>query len=617
METSSVNSSFFICLLLIAGFSEPVESQSSCPEPETRCGNLRVRFPFRIIGRQPEVCGYPGFGLQCSAANHPVFELPRSVKLNVKHIDYTSQIIQLYDPYGCLSLHFPNLTLPPPPPFQLKASSSYFDLHDYDDDFTIFNCSQLKNSNKVVKFITTCLSSSTYQVYAISSGTPIGQIPLLSCTKVFNISSVTAKIFRADYTIHLKWSNPMCKRCESTGRRCGFRNRSISLETACFEIDSSNKFLTIGLTAGSFLLAAIIVAIHYIFNSYKSHKESQEIVDKFLKDYAELRPTRYSYAEIKRITNQFKDKLGEGSFGTVFKGNISSEFQVAVKILSDSIIGNGEEFIIEIGMMAKVHHVNITRLVGFCAQGFRRALVYEYLPNGSLQNFINSLGQRKNFISWTQLQEIALGIAKGIEYLHHGCEKRILHFDIKPHNVLLDSDFTPKISDFGLAKLCSKNQSVVSMTNARGTFGYMAPEMFFRNFGNVSHKADVYSFGMLLLEMIGGRRITNDAEEEAAHIYYPKWIHDVLEGRKDLRIHEDEEDAMIAKKLGIVGLWCIQWHAVDRPSMQVVVQMLEGQEGKLPIPPNPFDSEGPSTSNRANVPARHVMQGLEIIQEAE
>ncbi|KAI9074560.1 hypothetical protein K1719_043401 [Acacia pycnantha] len=349
METSTVNS--FICLLLIAGFSKPIESQSSCPEPETRCGNLRVRFPFRIIGRQPEVCGYPGFGLQCSAANHPVFELPRSVKLNVKHIDYTSQIIQLYDPYGCLSLHFPNLTLPPPPPFQLKASSPYFD-----DDFTIFNCSQLKNSNKVVKFITTCLSSSTYKVYAISSSTSIREISLLSCTKVFNISSVPAKIFRADYTLHLKWSNPMCKRCESTGRRCGFRNSRISLETACFEI---------GLTAGSFLLAAIIVAIHYIFNSYKSHIESQEIIDKFLKDYAELRPTRYSYAEIKRITNQFKDKLGEGSFGTVFKGNISSEFQVAVKILSDSVLGNGEEFIIEVGTMAKVHHVNITRLVGF------------------------------------------------------------------------------------------------------------------------------------------------------------------------------------------------------------------------------------------------------------
>ncbi|XP_028774286.1 rust resistance kinase Lr10-like [Neltuma alba] len=189
-----------------------------------------------------------------------------------------------------------------------------------------------------------------------------------------------------------------------------------------------------------------------------------------------------------------------------------------MKILSDSEIGNGEDFIREVGTMAKIHHVNIIRLVGFCADGFRRALVYEYLPNDSLQNFINSLGQRKNFPGWKKLQEIGLGIAKGIEYLHHGCEKRMLHFDIKPQNVLLDSDFTPKISDFGLAKLCSKNQSIVSITNARGTFGHIAPKVFSQNFGNVSHKANVYSFGMLLLEVIAGRMITNDAEENAAHI---------------------------------------------------------------------------------------------------
>jgi serine/threonine protein kinase len=138
------------------------------------------------------------------------------------------------------------------------------------------------------------------------------------------------------------------------------------------------------------------------------------------------------------------------------------KFMFAVKMLISSK-GNGEEFINEMGTMGRIHHVNVVRLVGFCADGFRRALVYEFLPNDSLEKFISSV-DLNYFLGWDKLQDIALGIAKGIEYLHQGCNQRILHFDIKPHNVLLDHNFNPKISDFGLAKLCSKDQSAVSMT---------------------------------------------------------------------------------------------------------------------------------------------------------
>ena len=124
------------------------------------------------------------------------------------------------------------------------------------------------------------------------------------------------------------------------------------------------------------------------------------------------------------------------------------------------------------------------------------------------------------------------------------------------------------------------------MTTARGTMGYIAPEVFSRNFGNVSYKSDVYSFGMLLLEMVGGRKVTDVTEDNTSQVYYPEWIYNLLEEGEDLRIHIGEEgDATIAKKLAIVGLWCIQWHPVDRPSMKVVVHMLEGGE-KLSMPPN-------------------------------
>jgi hypothetical protein len=231
-------------------------------------------------------------------------------------------------------------------------------------------------------------------------------------------------------------------------------------------------FLNAGSILGSLFFILLTGAAYHIYDSYVLKKAKQAIIEKFLEDYKALKPTRYSYVEIKRITNNFRDKLGQGAYGTVYKGNISKEFVVAVKILNFSQ-GNGQDFLNEVGTMGRIHHVNIVRLIGFCADGFKRALIYEFLPNGSLQNFINSPDNKKNFLGWKKLHEIALGIAKGIEYLHQGCDQRILHFDIKPQNVLLDRDFIPKISDFGLAKLCSRDRSMVSMTTARGTLGYI------------------------------------------------------------------------------------------------------------------------------------------------
>jgi serine/threonine protein kinase len=315
-----------------------------------------------------------------------------------------------------------------------------------------------------------------------------------------------------------------------------------------------------GIIFGSFLLLLAIFALYRFYTYDKAEKEHQAKIEKFLDDYRNFRPTRYSYADIKRITNQFTEKLGEGAYGTVFKGKLSNEIHVAVKILNTSK-GNGEEFINEVGTMGRIHHVNVVRLVGFCADGFRRALVYEFLPNDSLEKFISSTAAKNRILNWDKLQDIAFGVAKGIEYLHQGCDQRILHFDIKPHNVLLDQNFNPKISDFGLAKLCSKDQSAVSMTTARGTMGYIAPEVFSRNFGNVSSKADVYSFGILLLEIVGGRKNVDVTVENTSQVYFPEWIYNLLEQKEDIRIFvEDDGDAKIAKKLAIVGLWCIQWH---------------------------------------------------------
>ncbi|XVF23395.1 hypothetical protein REPUB_Repub13aG0034200 [Reevesia pubescens] len=307
----------------------------------------------------------------------------------------------------------------------------------------------------------------------------------------------------------------------------------------------------------------VLLRLHHL---HRKEKEGQRKIEQFLEDYKALKPSRYSYADIKRITYQFKEKLGQGGFGTVYKGTLSNDVSVAVKVLKN-FKGNGEEFINEVGSMGRIHHVNVTRLVGFCADGYNRALVYEYLPNESLEKFIFAAKGENRFLNWDKLEDIALGTVK-------------------------DQNFNPKISDFGLAKLCSKEQSAVSMTAARGTMGYIAPEVLSRNFGNVSYKSDVYSFGMLLLEMVGGRKNVDVTVANVSQVYFQEWVYNRLDQGEELGISiEDEEHYKIAKKLTIVGLWCIQWYPVDRPSMKAVVQMLEGEAENLTMPTNPFASK--------------------------
>lgn len=383
---------------------------------------------------------------------------------------------------------------------------------------------------------------------------------------------------------------------------------------------TSAAIVITGATLGSLSFVVVAVAVVYVYISHRIQMANQAMMEKFLQDYRAFTPTRYSYNQLKKITDNFAERLGEGAYGAVYKGRISEDVIVAVKILKISD-GNGEEFITEVGTLSKIHHVNVVRLVGYCADGFSRALVYEFSPNGSLDRFITSPDNTECFLGWRKLEEIAIGMARGIEYLHQGCDQRILHFDLKPQNILLDHNFTPKICDFGLAKLCAKAQSAVSISTVKGTMGYIAPEVFSRCFGSVSCKSDVYSFGMVLLEMIGGRKISEVSAEGSTSddVCYPTWIYNLLEETDDIRlcVVEEEEDAEIAKKLAIVGLWCIQWHPVDRVSMTVVVQMLESEGQGLMVPPNPFVPISP-TREETNISTRCFTRNLlDVIQEEE
>jgi len=241
-------------------------------------------------------------------------------------------------------------------------------------------------------------------------------------------------------------------------------------------------------------------------------------VEKFLQNQQTLTPTRYAYTDIIAMTRHFKHKLGQGGFGSVYRGELPGGHLVAIKMLGNSKC-NGDDFISEVSTIGRIHHLNVVRLVGFCSEVSNRALVYEFMPNGSLDKYIFSSNGAHRYLTVEKLNEIALGVARGIDYLHRGCDMRILHFDIKPHNILLDHNFNPKVSDFGLAKLYPKDYSLVSISAARGTIGYIAPELVSRSFGVISHKSDVYSFGMLLLEMAGGRRNVDQRAENSSQVY--------------------------------------------------------------------------------------------------
>ncbi|XP_071911996.1 rust resistance kinase Lr10-like [Coffea arabica] len=251
---------------------------------------------------------------------------------------------------------------------------------------------------------------------------------------------------------------------------------------------------------------------------------------------------------------------------------------------------NGQEFINEVATIGRIHHVNVVRLVGFCVTASKHALVYDYMPNGSLDKLIFSNCQNGSPLSWKQVCEIAKGVARGIEYLHQGCDMQILHFDIKPHNVLLDENFVPKVSDFGLAKLYPMQKSIATLTAARGTLGYMAPELFYKKIGRVSDKADVYSYGMLLMEMAGRRRNGNGHVEHSSQIYFPSWIYDKFDRGEELEIgdHATEEEKSISRRLILIALWCTQMTPEDRPSMREVLEMLEGDLSDLKLPHRPL-----------------------------
>ncbi|KAK7271010.1 hypothetical protein RJT34_26588 [Clitoria ternatea] len=323
-----------------------------------------------------------------------------------------------------------------------------------------------------------------------------------------------------------------------------------------------------------------------------------------LLEYASGAPVQFSYKELERATKGFKEKLGAGGFGAVYRGTLVNKTVVAVKQL-EGIEQGEKQFRMEVATISSTHHLNLVRLIGFCSEGRHRLLVYEFMKNGSLDNFLFPTEEHSGkLLNWEYRFNIALGTARGITYLHEECRDCIVHCDIKPENILLDENYVAKVSDFGLAKLINpKDHRHRTLTSVRGTRGYLAPE-WLANLP-ITSKSDIYSFGMVLLEIVSGRR-NFDVSEETNRKKFSIWAYEEFEngnifGILDKRLVEEDVDMEQVKRVIQASFWCIQEQPSQRPTMSRVVQMLEGvAEAEKPPAPK-LVMEGPVSGTSTHI----------------
>ncbi|XP_031273935.1 LEAF RUST 10 DISEASE-RESISTANCE LOCUS RECEPTOR-LIKE PROTEIN KINASE-like 2.4 [Pistacia vera] len=552
-----------------------------------RCGNLTVGYPF-WGGDRPSACGHPDLQLYCEN-DMPMMKM-NDLSYLVLNVDDKAHSLRIaredyFD--GICPRRFGNTTLSP----------MFNYTNEYEIRTILYACplSASLSGHFTCSFPGAAKKDGYIEEGANGAGAcAVGVIVPFPKSLVLQgkeNKSVLKRALQDGFEIKWSISGVECEKCiESPGPGVSSNDHNKS-------VFNKPRKIAIGITA-SVVGIIIVISMVGLGRFWKKKTEDDQRMEAFIRNCGSHAPQRYNYSDIRNVTKSFSEKLGRGGYGDVYKGKLPDGRLVAVKILKESK-GNGEEFINEVASMSRTSHVNIVSLLGYCCERNKRALIYEFMCNGSLDKFIytqESLSTNCN-LEWNTLYQIAVGIARGLEYLHRGCNTRIVHFDIKPHNILLDKDFYPKISDFGLAKQSNQKESIISMLNARGTVGYIAPEVICRNFGGVSHKSDVYSYGMMILEIVGARKNINVGISQTSEVYFPDAIYNLLEPSNDFKlpgvVTEGEKET--AKKMILVSLWCIQTNPSDRPSIKKVVEMLEGRPENLQVPPKPYWSSPPGS----------------------
>ncbi|URE24107.1 Lipid phosphate phosphatase [Musa troglodytarum] len=592
-----------ILVLFLISFSRRIEpaaaggEETGGCEVSSCCGDAaNIRDPFWFSGGNA-FFGDPAYEVECRGGLRILTNSLGGGSYFIKHIFYDNKS------FVVANTQFARGDCPVP------RDDSQFGLHDhFDHHFTI------STANKVLFLFRNCseIPPGHHEGIQCASDTFADLAESYDYSKPPNWSSkcevVSAPVLpygaeeesgRTNYEELLKngflvewWSNPEgCEECKESGGKCGSDHQTGDFVCHCpggwDDPGSCGKFhnfhkkwIAIGPVVGlvSFLLVCAALFFYEngfdLSNIFLNKTDNTQNIEAFLNNYGSVAPKRYKYSDLKNMTNSFREKLGAGGYGSV-KGTLQDGRVVAVKILSKSK-ENGAEFMNEVASIGRTSHVNIVGLLGFCLDGHRRALIYEFMANGSLEKYIFRISQRKLFL--------------GANY----------------------EDFSPKISDFGLAKLCSQKETILSVADARGTAGYIAPEVFCRSVGVASTKSDVYSYGMMILEMAGGRKNVKAHADRTSEVYFPHWVYEHVDRGGELRAYDvTAETEEIARKMVLVGLWCIQMVPADRPSMSRVVEMLEGRISDIEMPPKPYLSSPPgSDATPPRAPRLHVGRDL-------
>ncbi|KAL1550690.1 LEAF RUST 10 DISEASE-RESISTANCE LOCUS RECEPTOR-LIKE PROTEIN KINASE-like 2.5 [Salvia divinorum] len=616
MANRTLFSSYLAILILLLCFTERCRARNSSLCITSSCGNINISYPFRLrsdpLRSDPANCGHPDsiFALECQKNRLTLHTNSR--RYHVEAITYSNFSIRISDPgldrkniSSCPIYSYVDNDIYSSYVYTYYPSSIYITYINclspvanplYVENPFCANTSAFSNASRIYSYVTAENILVPNLEMSCTFDTVTQATLLWPSTDHHNYSYAQIHDLLA-YGFELSWFRVLCIECDESNGDCSLEDNEIRCRHYCYEstpFEERTFICKLEYYAVYLYLPALaiggLIALRYVVGilcmigmlvirskRHRSWMNNSENSEELTRHQLNHMPINYSYREIKKMTCNFKAKLGGGPHGTVFTGKLRSGPIAAVKMLTSSSTSSAsdKEFIRHASEISRITNANVVKLFGFCIKGNKRALVNECVQCGSLDKHISlQEGIKKRDLSCGETFKIVVGIARGIQCLHAA---NILHLAIKPQNILLDEDFNPKISDPGLERLES--------SRIKGKMGFMPPEMVYKNIGGeVTGKADVYSFGMLVLEMAAR------LQTHASHAYYPLWIYNQLcEGKElEMRGGGEEEEKEMMRTMIVAALWCIQIKGGDRPTMEQVVGMLQGGVELLQLPPMPF-----------------------------
>lgn len=438
--------------------------------------------------------------------------------------------------------------------------------------------------NDTINSISSCFNVSKAEVLVANNLTVLHENATMQSNTTLLIPM--AKPPKQLSTVQVSAAPPLAPILASPPLHSPSASTSPIIPTPAVSLNKGNRVLPIvfGLTGGVVGVMLLVALVLWLSRCHHMQQLDERPLQAAAEEkYLDTLLRRFSYNELHAATQGFNKELGRGGFGHVYKGVLPGGATVAVKRLMgrDGGASQSDDFGAEVQTIGSIHHLNLVRLHGFCVEGSHRLLVYEFMSNGSLDRFLFAPSSNSEcLLHWVTRMDIAYQTARGLAYLHEDCSHKIIHLDIKPQNILLDENFLAKVGDFGLSKLLEREQSCIQVSHIMGTRGYTAPE--WAESPEVTEKADVYSYGIVLLELISGRKnVDPHLEQQGSESWYyaPFALGKANEGKHldilDVQIR-DEMTGDYAKRVIQIALWCIQLESSLRPSMKTVLQWLEG-----------------------------------------